>query len=172
MTASFERTKPPPSKWFVAPGPERKNSHWKPTHGPVPPLHRGCDRDRLRRRVLDVHLEMVLEVLPDARQVVDDVDAEGRELVRVADPRELEELRRVDRPAAEDHLAGPHDLRPPAVRDLDTGRPGALEEHARDEGPAAHVEVRPAPDGMEVGARGAQPPAAGGCSGRTAAKPS
>ena len=24
---------PPASKWFVAPGPERKKSHWKPTSG-------------------------------------------------------------------------------------------------------------------------------------------
>ena len=32
-TSSFERTKPPASKWFVAPGPRRKKSHWNPTQG-------------------------------------------------------------------------------------------------------------------------------------------
>ncbi len=33
LTRSSPRTKPPPSKWFVAPGPRRRNSHWKPIHG-------------------------------------------------------------------------------------------------------------------------------------------
>jgi hypothetical protein len=33
VTASFERTNPPPAKWVVAPGPERKTSQRNPTQG-------------------------------------------------------------------------------------------------------------------------------------------
>jgi hypothetical protein len=61
--------------------------------------------------VLDVDLEVVLQVLADARQVVDDVDADSAELVRVPDTRELEQLRRVDGAAAEDYLARPDEYR-------------------------------------------------------------
>ena len=32
-TSSLLRANPPPSKWFVAPGPLRKNSHWAPMNG-------------------------------------------------------------------------------------------------------------------------------------------
>jgi hypothetical protein len=60
--------------------------------------------------VLDVDLEMVLEVLSHRREVMDDADAEGLELARIPDSRELEELRGVDRTPAEDHLAGAYDL--------------------------------------------------------------
>jgi hypothetical protein len=63
-------------------------------------------RDRLLGGVLDVDLEVVLQVLADAGQVVHDVDAERLEVVRVADAGELQQLRRVDRAAAQDHLAG------------------------------------------------------------------
>src|SRR5699024_9543677 len=77
---------------------------------PLPLLQCGLHRHGLRARVLDVDLEMVLEVLADARQVVDDVDAERLELARVADAGKLEQLWRVDRAAAEDHLVRPDRL--------------------------------------------------------------
>ena len=104
--------KPPASKWFVAPGPERKNSHLNPTQGRLRHFIAGAIETGCLRAVLDVDLEVVLQVLADARQVVDDVDAERLELAGVADPGELEQLRRVDRAAAEDHLAGLDPLRP------------------------------------------------------------
>ena len=50
----------------------------------------GRDRDRLRARVLDVDLQVVLEVLAHARHVLHDVDPERLQVVRVADARELE----------------------------------------------------------------------------------
>ena len=57
--------------------------------------------------MLDVDLEVVLEVLADAGQVGDDVDAErAQRSCALPTPGELEELGRVDRAAAEDHLAG------------------------------------------------------------------
>jgi len=48
---------------------------------------------------------VVLEVLTDAGQILYDVDAQRRELVGVADARELEQMGRVERSAAQDHLA-------------------------------------------------------------------
>jgi len=55
---------------------------------------------------------VVLEVLADTRQVVDDLDAEGAELVGRPDTRQEQELRRVDGAAAEDDLAvGVRDVR-------------------------------------------------------------
>ena len=105
------------------------------------PLQRRRDRDGLLGAVLDVDLEVVLQVLADAREVVDDVDPERLELARVADAGELQQLRRVDRAAAEDHLAGLDPLRPDPARDLDADRPRAVEEHAIHERAAAHVEV-------------------------------
>ena len=79
--------KPPASKWFVAPGPRRKNSHLNPTHGRLRHFIAGATETGCLRAVLDVDLEVVLQVLADARQVVDDVDPERLELVGVADAR-------------------------------------------------------------------------------------
>ena len=47
---------------------------------------------------------MVLQVLTDAGQMVHRVDAEPCQLVRVADARQLQQLRGVDRAAAQDDL--------------------------------------------------------------------
>ena len=79
--------------------------------------------------MLDVDLEVVLQVLADARQVGDDLDPERAQLGRRADARELEQLRRVDRAAAQDDLAAARDLAPaaPGARVLDAGRAAALE---------------------------------------------
>ena len=56
--------------------------------------------------MLDVDLEVVLQVAADGRQVVDDVDAERSQVLGVADARQLQQLRRVEGAAAQDHLAG------------------------------------------------------------------
>jgi hypothetical protein len=56
-------------------------------------------------------------------------------------------VRRVDRAAAEDHLAGPHDL---SALELDAGCARPLEDDAVDERPAADLEVRAAHRRVEV----------------------
>ena len=128
---------------------------------PAPHLHVRGDRHRLRAGVLDVDLEVVLEVLADAGQVGDHVDAEGLEmLVGVADARELEELRGVDRAAAQHDLAGAHAVRRAPVRVLDAHGPRALEQDLRDERAGLDLEVRPLHHRVQVGARGGEPPAA------------
>ena len=99
-------------------------------------------------------------MLADAGEVVDDVDSELPQLARVADARELQQLRRVDRAATEDHLARLDPLRADTPGDLDADRPRALEENAVHERAAAHVEVLAVHDGVQVGARGAEAAAA------------
>ncbi len=119
---------------------------------------RRLHRDRLRALVLDVDLEMVLEVLADAGQVVDDRDPDGLQLRGIADAGELEQLGRVDRAASEDHLAAVDRLRPTALSVSSTpDRPAALEDDPGHERPGPDLEVLAAHDRMEVGPRGAQP---------------
>ena len=81
-------------------------------------LQPGRDRDRLLRGVLDVDLEVVLEVLAHAGRVVDDVDAVAAQQLLVADAGELQQLRGVDRAAAEDHLAGVDGAAQPAAAEV------------------------------------------------------
>src|SRR5690606_10003400 len=80
----------------------------QPDDGPTPPGQIGRDRYRLERPVLDIHLEMVLEVLADAGEMVDGFDTDRAEMVGVTDPGELEELRRVERTPAQDDFSCRH----------------------------------------------------------------
>src|SRR5262249_6363071 len=66
------------------------------------------ERDRLLRGELKIELEMVLEILADAGQVVQGRDAMGGELLARPDAGQLQELRIVDRAGREDHLAPRH----------------------------------------------------------------
>ena len=123
-----------------------------------PQLQARGDRHGLRAGMLHVDLEVILEMLADPGNVLHHVDAQRAELVRVADPRELQDLRRVDGAAAQDHLARPNRprrTRPARVLDPDRSRP--VEQDPVDERPGAHVEVRPARDRVQVGAGGRQP---------------
>src|SRR5437588_7046463 len=97
---------------------------------------------------------MVLEVLAASRQVVQDAHSERIELLRVADTRELQQLRRVDRAAAEDDLVRRHDV----STHLDAGRPRPLEDDPLDERPAAQLEVRSPEHRVEIRAGGTEPP--------------
>src|SRR3954454_19966835 len=74
-----------------------------------------------------------------------------------ADAGELQELGRVDRAAAENHLAGADDL---AVLELDSYRARLVEQDPRDERAAAHLEVGPSRSRVQVGAPRAHAPAA------------
>ncbi len=71
----------------------------------VPPLQRRVQRDRLLAGVLHVHLQVVLQVLADAGQVVHQWNAEGGQQCRRAHAGALQDLRRGDRTGAQQHLA-------------------------------------------------------------------
>ena len=84
------------------------------------------------------------------------------ELVGVADARELQQLRRVDRAAAQDDLAGRRRARGRRARcvySTPTARV-ALEQDLRDERAGLDLEVRPAHHRVQVRARRGQPAAA------------
>ena len=59
------------------------------------------DRHRLLGLVLDVHLEVILQVLTDARQLGNDVNPERLEVLTITDARQLQQLRAVERTAAQ-----------------------------------------------------------------------
>jgi hypothetical protein len=128
------------------------HSHWADERG-APSLEGGLHRDRQPALVLDVDLEVVLEVLADARDMGDRLDAQGLELVRVAHARELQQLGRVEGTAGQDHGAAVRllDLAP-AGRVLHANRARALEQDAADEGARDHLEVATANHRVQVGA--------------------
>jgi hypothetical protein len=75
---------------------------------------------------------VVVEVLADAVQLDLDVHAVGLQVLRRADPGDLEDVRRLDRSAADDHLARGARLDPLAVLHvLDADAALALEDEAR-----------------------------------------
>ena len=110
--------------------------------------------------MLHVDLEMVLEVLAHAGQVADHIDAQGTQLARRAHTRELQELRRVDRPTAEDDLIGLGRPGAPArARVFDSDRPRTVEQHPRGQRERLHGEVGAVHHGVQVSPRGGQAPA-------------
>ena len=121
---------------------------------------RRLHRDRAQALVLHVHLEVVLEVAPDAGKVGQDIDAEVRELGGRSDARQQQELGAVDRATGQDHLAGRVAIdaaAPPAPSDLDADGAGPLEQDPGHEPAGPDREVRAlAQDRMEVGARRTQ----------------
>ncbi len=78
----------------------------------------------------------------------------------VAHAGQLQQLRGVDRAAAEDHLAGRHPVAAAPTPVLDPGRPGAVEGHLGGQGQGAHGQVGPVHDRVQVGPGRGQPPAA------------
>ena len=88
----------------------------------VPPLQPGRHRHGLGAGVLHVHLQVVLKVLAHARQPMADRNARGLQVGFVSHTRDLEQLRRVDGPAAEDDLA-PGDVVPTVPGELDARCP-------------------------------------------------
>ncbi len=71
----------------------------------VEPLQRRVESDRLLALVLDVHLQMVLQVLADPGQLVHHGDVELAQVRRIADARAQQDLRRGDGPGAQQHFA-------------------------------------------------------------------
>src|SRR4051794_36401158 len=104
---------------------------------------------------------MVLEVSADPGDVRDDRDPEATERVRRTDPGELQQLRRVEGTAREDHLAGEDRLRSAAPPlDLDAGSAAAVDVNPGDERPRPDGKVWSPHDRMEIRPRGADPTAA------------
>src|SRR5690606_6104395 len=121
---------------------------------------RGVEGHRLLAGVLHVDLEVVLEVLTDTGQILHDRDAERLQVTRVAHAVELEQLRRVDRPTAEDDLTTVDVLRLATAESSDRYADGllAVEQHLVDVRQALHREVGPVLDRVQVRPRGRPAP--------------
>ncbi len=112
----------------------------------------------------DAGQEMVLQVLADPGQRVRDRDADAAEMVGIADPGQLQDMRRADRAAGQDHLGQRVDaLGLAAARELDPDRALAVEQHAMHQRVGDDLEVGPPHRRAQIGARRALPaPAAPG----------
>lgn len=117
----------------------------------------------LSRRYLPVGLEdqseqrVIVEVLPDAREIVDYVNPNFPKVVGGSYAGEEEKLRAVDRPTADDHLSfGCHGLDAPAPLILDPGTAlAAVEGQAARKRVGVDSQVRPIHSRVQVGERGA-----------------
>ncbi|CAB4885518.1 unannotated protein [freshwater metagenome] len=107
--------------------------------------------------MLDVDLEVILQVLADARQVMDGFDPDRPQVLGVADAGELQELWGVEGAAAQDHLAGGDARGAPALLH-DVHADGAIAVHhdGRDLRSRAHREVPAVHDRVQVRAGGRQ----------------
>src|SRR5438876_6739487 len=83
---------------------------------------RHVERDRLFAGVLNVEFEVVVEIAADTGQVMRYRNALSPHLVRRPDPRQQQELRRVDRAPRENDLARSGRAQRAAVLEFDRGR--------------------------------------------------
>ncbi len=110
---------------------------------PPPPGETRRDGNRLLGGVLDVDLEVILEVIANARKVRDGLDAQGLQLGGVSHARQLEQLRRIDRSAAQNHFPGRNCVRAASVLIVHPGGAGALESDPGRQRPGPDLEVGP-----------------------------
>ncbi len=93
--------------------------------------HLAMKRAGVRPGVGHIGAEMILQIAPD-RQVGDHIDAEPAQMLRRADAREHQELRRVECAGGKDHFARRRRADRRAVLNVfDAGRARAFEDHAR-----------------------------------------
>jgi hypothetical protein len=91
------------------------------------------DGDRPADRVVDPGDVVVLKVLPDPRQSVMNRYADAVQVLGRADPRELQDMRRVDGAGGEDHFAfGIRTLDRAATLVFDRDRAAAVENYSVD----------------------------------------
>ncbi len=111
-----------------------------------------ADQVLARRLVGEDEIDVVPQIAADTRQMNDGWDAHGAQRLPIADTREQEQLRRLQRAGGEDHLAPrvhrPHRASLPV---LDPHRPPVLEHYARRVRPRAHREVGPVAVRLEIG---------------------
>ena len=126
----------------------------RPVHDRHVPVGRALRRERAGRLPDDQALRVVAQVAADAGGVGHHVDAEPAQLVRRPDAGQHQQPRRVDRPAAHDHLAARGDVRELAVLPADGdpgGAPALAERDPQHPGAGQHVEVvPPAHDRVQV----------------------
>ena len=127
---------------------------------PSPQLEVSLHRYRLGACVLHVDLEVVLQVLADAGQVMDHRHPGGLEDLRRADPRDLKQLWGVERAATQDDFRPAGGLlRATTMAILDAYGAGSVEDDTLHRGPGDDREVLAAEHRVQVGPGGGEPPA-------------
>src|SRR5262245_7641459 len=97
---------------------------------------------------------MVLQVLADALELMADLDAERREQVAGADPRQLQDLRGADGACREDHLAGGiHRSHRSLLAQRQAGDTRTIEEEALNQSARLDLEVLPVRNGVQEAPR-------------------
>ncbi len=91
-----------------------------------------------------------------AGELDDRVDTDRGQVIGVTDAGQLQQLGRVERTAAQDHLGGTHGVSPHPAAVLDADGAGPLEAHLLDVRQRDDVQVRTVHHRVQVGARGAQ----------------
>ena len=148
--------KPPVSATFEVIGPRRSRRYWAiALKMRTMPGTRQAGEVRRVGREAEHEVRMILQVLSDARQMVHRGDAVLLQGRRVADAGQHQELRRLERAGAQDHLAPRADLlRLVALPVFDADGALAVEQDARRVRLGLDAEVRPlAHEGMDVAAR-------------------
>ena len=127
------------------------------------------DRHGFLAGVLDVDLEVILHVFADAGEVRHDLDTEPFQVLAVTDPRQLQQLGRVEGAATGDDFLGHDRLRRGALHAeaesalavLDADRFVALEEDLVGLGPSLERQIAPLLEhGVQVGTGSRQAPGA------------
>ena len=112
--------------------------------------------------MLDRPVQMILEVLANAGQIMDELDVVPADFAGGADPGQKEKLRRIDRAAAKDHFPVRADLMSLLFAGVfDANRAAVLDKDARRLSPRDDGEIGPLQDGRQVARGGARPPAIG-----------
>ena len=123
-------------------------------------LGRGVEADRLLAAMLDHDVGMVVEIGSDAGQIVADVDVQPSQVIRWADARKLEQLRRVEGAAAQDDLAFGADFQSLAIAQIAHAGGAPALELDRERQCARHDgEVRPPRSRRQISPRHAPAPA-------------
>src|SRR6476660_1480804 len=98
---------------------------------------------------------MALHILADARQRMHDRHAYISKMIRVADTRQLQDMRGADRAGREDHLAaciGPLNRSAgTAARELDADRTAAVKYDAMDQSMGHQLQVRTLQRRVQIG---------------------
>jgi len=115
----------------------------------------------LRAGVLNVDLDVILQVAPDCGDVGHHLDVEPAQRLGLADAGQHQQLWRIDRAAAGDHLApGPHEPHHTALKVLDPDCSACLEHDPQRQAARQHLQIGPSHRWPQVGAHRAPAPAA------------
>ena len=145
LSATFDASGPAPGEQIAREPPDEVEG-------------RDAPRDSGLVAISDGRQQVVLQVLADPRHVGHHRDARRAQLVGRAHPREEEQVRRTDRPGAEQHLAlGAGQVLLAALPVAHSHGAAALDDDGRDERVGLHREVTPRSRGREEADRRAAP---------------